>query len=204
MALQSPQLGRTALTLFATLAARRGSETAAMAMLAVVAGSLLMTLAAKVSVPFYPVPLSMQTFVAIGLGLALGPVRGGAAVLLYLAQGAAGLPVFAGTPQQGLGLAYMAGPTGGFLAGFLVQALVAGWLAERGWSRTPLRAMAAGLIAGAAIYPTGLLWLGALIGFDKPVLALGLYPFILGDIVKALLAALVFPLAWRAVEGSAR
>lgn len=163
----------------------------------IVAGSLLMTIAAKLTVPFYPVPLSMQTFVAIGLGLALGPVRGALAVLFYLAQGAAGFPVFAGSPERGIGLAYMAGPTGGFLVGFVVQAVVAGMLAGRKWDRTPLTALVAALIAAAAIYPTGLLWLGAVIGFDKPVLEFGLYPFILGDLVKSVLAALVFPLLWR-------
>lgn len=165
----------------------------------VVAGSLLMTVAAKMTVPFFPVPLSMQTFVAIGLGLALGPVRGMAAVLLYLAQGAAGLTVFAGSPAAGAGLAYFAGPTGGFLVGFAIQAFVAGQIARFGLERTHAGALGAALVAGAAIYPVGLLWLGLIIGFDKPLLELGLYPFILGDIVKATLAALIFPLAWRAI-----
>jgi len=163
----------------------------------ILAGSLLMTAAAKVSIPFYPVPLSMQTFVAIGLGLALGPVNGVLTILLYLAQGAAGFPVFASSPERGIGLAYMAGPTGGFLVGFLVQAVVAGMLAGRRWERTPLKALAAALIAAASIYPTGLLWLGVVIGFDKPVLEFGLYPFVLGDIAKSVLAALIFPLLWR-------
>nr|WP_249209850.1 biotin transporter BioY [Bradyrhizobium manausense] len=171
--------------------------------LTVAAASLLLTLSAKVTVPFFPVPLSMQTFVAIGFGLALGPVRGGAAVLVYLAQGAVGLPVFAGTPQQGIGLAYMGGPTGGYLAGFFVQAVVAGLFAQRGWDRRPLTAMIAALVAAATIYLTGLPWLGAVIGFDKPVIAYGLTPFIVGDVVKAMLAALVFPMAWKAIAEKA-
>jgi biotin transport system substrate-specific component len=162
---------------------------------------LLLAISAKVSIPFYPVPLTMQTFVVIGLGLALGPWRGIAAVLLYLAEGAAGLPVFAGTPEKGVGLAYLAGPTGGYLFGCLPVIAVAGWLAVRGWDRNPTRAFAAALLAGAVIYVPGLLWLGAVIGFDKPVLELGLYPFIPGDIVKAALAAILFPAAWRALEG---
>ena len=166
----------------------------------IVAGSLLMTAAAKVSIPFYPVPLSMQTFVAISLGLALGPVRGALSVLLYLAQGAAGFPVFAGSPERGLGLAYMAGPTGGFLVGFVVQAVVAGVLAGRGWKRTVLNALAAALLAAASIYPTALVWLGAVIGFGRPVLELGLYPFILGDLVKSVLAALMFHALWRSAR----
>lgn len=161
------------------------------------AGSLLLVLSAKFQVPFFPVPMSMQTFVAIGLGLALGPVRGALAVALYLAQGAVGFPVFAGTPERGIGLAYMIGPTGGFLIGFVLVALVAGWLARRGFDRNPATAMVAALLAGAVIYVPGLLWLGAVIGWDKPVLALGLYPFIPGDIAKAMLAAIAFPAVWK-------
>lgn len=173
-------------------ATRRATDLAVIA-----AGALLLALSARMSIPFYPVPLSMQTFVAIGLGLALGPVRGTLAVLFYLVQGAMGFPVFAGSPERGIGLAYMMGPTGGFLAGLAVQAALAGALAQRGWDRRPATALAAALLAGAAVYPTGLLWLGAVIGFDKPVLELGLYPFLPGDLVKSALAALVFPMLWR-------
>lgn len=191
------------MTLFEAVIEKRNPPKLVHEAVIAIAATLLLALSAKLTVPFYPVPLSMQTFVAIGLGLALGPVRGGAAVLFYLAQGAAGLPVFAGTPQQGIGLAYIAGPTGGFLFGFLVQAVVAGFFATRGWDRRPLTAMIAALIAGAAIYPTGLLWLGMVIGFDKPVIAYGLTPFILGDVVKAMLAALVFPMAWSVLAGKA-
>jgi biotin transport system substrate-specific component len=191
---------RTHMTLFEAVIEKRHPPKLVHEAAIAVTATLLLSLSAKLTVPFYPVPLSMQTFVAIGLGLALGPVRGGAAVVFYLAQGAAGLPVFAGTPQQGIGLAYIAGPTGGFLFGFLVQAVVAGAFAARGWDRRPQTAMIAALIAGAAIYPTGLLWLGMVIGFDKPVIAYGLTPFILGDVVKAILAALVFPAAWKALE----
>lgn len=185
------------MTLYAALIAQDRTRISAMDIVAVLAGSLLLALSAKISVPFYPVPLTMQTFVVIGLGLALGPARAAAAVLLYLAEGAAGVPVFAGTPQNGIGLAYMMGPTGGYLLGYLPAVLVGGWLAERAWDRSPLTAMAAALVAGAVIYVPGLLWLGSVIGFDKPVLQLGLIPFIPGDIVKALLAAIVFPAAWK-------
>lgn len=185
------------MTLFHALARRDGDTGFALNAATVVVGSLLLALSARISVPFYPVPLTMQTFVVIGLGLALGPWRAGAAVLLYLAEGAAGVPVFAGTPEKGIGLAYMMGPTGGYLAGYLPAAMLAGWLAMRGWDRNPLSAMTAALLAGAVIYVPGLLWLGAVIGFDKPVLAFGLYPFVLGDIVKALLAAVTFPAAWK-------
>jgi biotin transport system substrate-specific component len=185
------------MTLYNTLALRSGRRGVAADVPVVLAGSLLLVLSAKFQVPFFPVPMSMQTFVAIGLGLALGPVRGALAVALYLAEGVAGFPVFASTPERGLGLAYMVGPTGGFLIGFVLAALVAGSLARRGFDRRPATAMAAALLAGAVIYVPGLLWLGAVIGWDKPVLALGLYPFIPGDIAKALLAAIAFPAAWK-------
>lgn len=186
--------------LYESMANRRGWSSLAIDAATVLAASLLLTVSAKFTVPFYPVPMSLQTLVVIGLGLALGPARGGAAVLLYLAEGAAGLPVLAGTPEKGIGLAYMMGPTGGYLVGFYFAAVSAGLLARRGWDRSPITAMAGALIAGAVIYVPGLLWLGAVIGFDKPVLEFGLYPFLLGDIVKAMLAALLFPMAWKALE----
>lgn len=185
------------MTLYQAVAHRPAGRLTQADVVAVIAGSLLLTLSAKVQVPFYPVPMTMQTLVVIGLGLALGPVRGAGAVALYLVEGALGLPVFAGTPEKGIGLAYMMGPTGGYLAGYLPAALLAGWLAERGWDRNVFTAMAAALLAGAVIYVPGLLWLGSVIGWDKPVLAFGLTPFIPGDIMKAMLAAVAFPAAWK-------
>lgn len=185
------------MTLYQAVADRPTGRLTPADVVAVIAGSLLLTLSAKVQVPFYPVPMTMQTLAVIGLGLALGPVRGAAAVALYLAEGALGLPVFAGTPEKGIGLAYMMGPTGGYLLGYIFAALLAGWLAGRGWDRNVFTAMAAALIAGAVIYVPGLFWLGSVIGWDKPVLALGLFPFIPGDIMKAVLAAVAFPAAWK-------
>ncbi|WP_081964163.1 biotin transporter BioY [Hoeflea sp. BAL378] len=183
------------MTLYATLTATR-PQAPAMALLTALAGSMLLTLAAKVAIPFYPVPLTLQSFVVIGLGLALGARLGTLAVLLYLMQGALGLPVFTGTPEKGLGLAYMMGPTGGFLAGYVMAAFTAGYLAERGADRTALPAFLAALAAAAIMYVPGLAWLGVLFGWDQPLLAWGLWPFIPGDLVKAALAALVFPAAW--------
>jgi biotin transport system substrate-specific component len=109
--------------------------------------------------------------------------------LLYLAEGAAGLPVFQGTPQQGIGLAYMLGPTGGYLIGFAVAAFIVGSLAERGFDRNVFQLFAAMVLADAVVFVLGLLWLGSVIGWDKPVLQFGLYPFLLGDVVKIALAA---------------
>jgi biotin transport system substrate-specific component len=183
------------LTLYATLTAARPEKLAITALVAI-AGSILLTLSAKIAIPFYPVPLTMTTFVVIGLGLALGPRLGTAAVALYLVQGALGLPVFAGTPEKGIGFAYMMGPTGGYLLGYMMAAYVAGTLAKRGMDRSPLTALLAALIASAVIYVPGVLWLGALFGWDQPILTWGLTPFILGDATKAALAAAVFPATW--------
>ena len=160
--------------------------------LTVLAATLVLTLSAKISVPFYPVPMTLQTFAVIGLGFALGPWRAVMAVLAYLAEGAAGLPVFTGTLEKGIGLSYLLGPTGGYLVGCVFAALFAGWAGTRRWVESPLAAALAGMLAGAVVYVPGLLWLGAVIGFDKPLLQYGLYPFIFGDVSKAVLAALLF------------
>lgn len=154
-----------------------------------IAGSLLLTLSAKVKVPFYPVDMTMQPFVIVALGLALGGRLAFATALLYLAQGAAGLPVFTGTPEKGLGLAYLMGPTGGYLIGQAVAAGVIGTLADRGWHRSQLLSFVAGLFGLALIYGFGIAWLSNLIGFDK-AMTFGFWPFILKDLVGTALAAL--------------
>ena len=162
-----------------------------------VVGTLLLTIAAKIQVPFYPVPMTMQTFVVLTLGMAYGWRLGGATLILYLAEGAAGLSVFAGTPEKGIGIAYMLGGTGGYLVGFVLAAAVCGWLAERGWDRNVATTALAMLVGNVLIYVPGLLWLGSLYGWDKPILEWGLTPFILGDLTKLALAAAVFPFAWK-------
>ena len=167
-----------------------------------VLGSALLTLSAKVSIPFYPVPMTLQTLVVLALGLAYGWRLGVATVALYLLEGALGLPVFTGTPDKGLGLAYMLGGTGGYLLGFLPAVAIAGWLGERGWDRSPWTTAAAMLLGNAAIYVPGLLWLGALYGWDKPIFAWGFAPFWLGDVFKIALAMGLLPLAWRALGKS--
>lgn len=164
----------------------------------VLAGTALLALSAKINVPFYPVPMTMQTFVVLVLGAAYGWRLAGITVLAYLAQGAAGLSVFAGTPEKGIGLAYMAGPTGGYLFGFLVAAVLVGLLAERGWDRSPLRLFAAMLIAHIVIFVFGVAWLGTLIGFDK-AWAAGVAPFYFATLFKTALGAALVPAAWRAV-----
>ena len=164
------------------------------------AGTALLTLSAKIQVPFYPVPMTMQTFMVLALGMAYGWRLGGATLLLYLAEGAMGLPVFAGTPEKGIGLAYMLGGTGGYLIGFVLAAALCGWLAERGWDRRFMTTALALLIGNIAIYVPGLLWLGGLFGWDKPILEWGLTPFLLGDLTKLLLAAVALPTVWRVLK----
>ncbi|MGE3294907.1 MAG: biotin transporter BioY [Geminicoccaceae bacterium] len=156
------------------------------AVLLAVFGSLLLWASAKVQVPFYPVPMTFQTGVVLLIGLAYGPRLAAGTLLLYLAEGAMGLPVFAGTPERGIGLAYMVGPTGGYLLGFVAAAAIAGWTAER--SRHWLT-MVLGLFAGiVSIHLLGAAWLATLIGPAKAV-SLGVLPFLLGDAVKLALVA---------------
>ena len=161
-----------------------------------ICGSAALWVSAKVQVPFYPVPMTMQTFVVLVLGMAYGWRLAGATLLLYLAEGAVGVPVFAGTPEKGAGIAYMLGGTGGYLIGFVIAACLCGWLAERGWDRSILKTAAAMLLGNIVIYVPGLLWLGALFGWDKPILEWGLTPFIFGDLVKLALASAVLPATW--------
>jgi len=167
-----------------------------------VTGSIALTISAKISIPFYPVPMTMQTLVVLLIGMAYGWKLGGATILLYLAEGALGLPVFSGTPEKGIGIAYMMGGTGGYLMGFVIAASVAGYLASLGWDRNPLKTILAMLTGNIVIYVMGLLWLGALFGWDKPILDWGLKPFLFGDLVKIAIAAALLPACWRWVERS--
>lgn len=158
-------------------------------------GSALLIASAKAQIPFWPVPMTVQTLVVVLLGVVMGPRLGLATVVLYLLEGAAGLPVFAGTPERGIGLVYMAGPTGGYLAGFAAAAWLAGIAADRGWTKTHLmRALT--IAAGfAVIYALGAAWLSTLIGFPAALKA-GILPFLLGDAIKlALGVALIEAIA---------
>lgn len=163
-----------------------------------IAGSLLLTLSAKLQIPFWPVPMTMQTFVVLVLGTAFGWRLGAATVALYLLEGALGLPVFAGTPERGIGLAYMMGPTGGYLAGFLAAAVLCGRLAERGWDRSVWRTALAMTIGHLLILFLGWAWLATLIGPQKAYLA-GVEPFYAATVAKTLLAMVALPLAWKLV-----
>ena len=152
-------------------------------------GTLLLTVSSKIKIPFYPVPMTMQTFVVLFLGLAFGYKVGLATVSLYLLEGIFGLPVFANSPEKGIGLVYFTGPTMGYLIGFLVAVYFTKFISHQNvnWSSyKPLNALATFLIlftklliSASFIYILGLLWLGYLIGWDKPIFELGAQPFLL-------------------------
>lgn len=183
---------RTA-TLLSTVAPRGGLLQALACM---VVGSLLLTASAKVQVPFWPVPMTMQTLAVMVIGMAYGSRLAGATVLLYLAQGVAGLPVFAGPAP---GYTYIMGPTAGYLVGFAVAAVLIGWLAERGWDRSPLKALAAMAFGHAVVLALGVAWLSVQFGAEKAY-AVGLAPFWAATLLKTLLGAAVMQAAWRVVR----
>ena len=177
-------------------------------------GTLLLTISAKVKIPFYPVPMTMQTFVVLFLGITLGPKIGLLTISLYLFEGIFGLPVFAGTPEKGIGLAYFMGPTGGYLVGFLAATYVAGSFKYEScfdkFKFKPHLPLALRIIdaitssikisfknliklifAVSLIYIFGLLWLGSLIGWDKPIFQFGAQPFLLAELFKMLILSII-------------
>jgi biotin transport system substrate-specific component len=157
-------------------------------LLAIILGSIALTISAKIKIPFYPVPMTMQTFVVLFLGISLGYKIGLASVGLYLFEGILGLPVFSNSPEKGVGLIYFTGPTMGYLIGFLT----ASYLASKVNSKDSFLLLLSKLtIATSTIYILGLLWLGTLIGWDKPVIALGAKPFLLAELFKVVLLALI-------------
>lgn len=157
----------------------------------VLVGSLLLWASAKVQVPFWPVPMTLQTGMLYLIGVAYGPRLGLLTALAYLAEGAAGLPVFAGTPERGIGLAYMMGPTGGYLLSFPILTWMAGIAGQRGL-RWP--GMAATLAVATVVnYTLGVSWLATFLGFAKAV-EVGLLPFLLGDLLKAALVVALWEL----------
>ncbi|MBV0911471.1 biotin transporter BioY [Anianabacter salinae] len=162
-----------------------------------VAGSLFIALAAQIAVPFYPVPMTLQTLAILIVGLTFGARLGGATLLLYLAEGAVGLPVFANGAST---LAYMMGPTGGFLIGFAMMAVLAGLAVETGLARGFVRMAIAAVVVSLLLYVPGLAWPAALMGKTMPELWSGwMSPFLIGDAVKAVLAALVVTGGWAAL-----
>ncbi len=178
-----------------TLAAaiwRRSQDSLLNQAILIVAGTLLLAISAKVQVPFWPIPMTMQTFVVLLLGVVYGPRLGTITGLLYLAEGAVGLPVFA----QGSGMVYLLGPTGGYLFGFVFAMYFVGLAAQRGWDRSVYRMFLAMLIGEAIIFSLGVGWLSAAIGLAKAIDA-GLTPFLLAELFKMALVAVTVPLAWK-------
>tara|TARA_B100001750_G_C15068361_1_gene379853 strand:- start:4 stop:555 length:552 start_codon:yes stop_codon:yes gene_type:complete len=151
-------------------------------------GTLILTISAKIKIPFYPVPMTMQTFVVLFLGIVLGPKVALLTVSLYLFEGIFGLPVFAGTPEKGIGFVYFAGPTMGYLIGFLIAAYCAGsFRYDKGLVKTFFKL----IFSVSFIYIFGLLWLGFLIGWDKPIFELGAQPFLLAELFKILILTII-------------
>ena len=151
-------------------------------------GSLLLTLSAKIKIPFYPVPMTMQTFVVILLGITLGYKLALATVGLYLIEGILGLPVFSNSPERGVGLAYFTGPTMGYLIGFLSACFLASFVKN---DDNYLSIFLKLIFSVSTIYILGILWLGTLIGWDKPILKLGVIPFLVAEIFKIFLLTLI-------------
>ena len=150
-------------------------------------GSILLALSSKVKIPFYPVPMTMQTLVVLLIGICFGWKLGVATISLYLFEGIIGLPVFSGSPEKGVGLAYFMGPTMGYLIGFIVAAYTAGIFT---YDNNLVKNFLKLTFATSFIYILGMLWLGNLIGWEKPIFKLGAQPFLIAELFKILIATL--------------
>ncbi|MBT1155376.1 biotin transporter BioY [Aminobacter anthyllidis] len=173
----------------------KGAMRLATQLLLAVAGSLLLIASAKTKVVLGPVDLSLQTLAVLGIGAAYGLRLGVATLLLYMAQGAMGYPVFQSTPEKGLGIAYMLGSTGGYLLGFVAMAAIVGWAVDRGWGRSIVKMLGAMLVAEFFMMALGFSWLSLLIGAEKSW-QFGVVPFIVPDLIKVALAAAAVPAIW--------
>ena len=151
-------------------------------------GTLLLTISAKIKIPFYPVPMTMQTFVVLFLGMAFGYKVGLATVSLYLVEGIIGLPVFSNSPEKGVGFVYFTGPTMGYLIGFLFATFLSGYFNFKG---NILNNFIKLLISVSTIYILGVFWLGSLLGWDKPIIQLGVTPFLLAELFKIAILTLL-------------
>ena len=157
-------------------------------LLVMILGSMALTISAKIKIPFYPVPMTMQTFVVLFIGISFGYKVGLSTVCLYLIEGIAGLPVFSNSPEKGIGLIYFTGPTMGYLIGFLTACFLASKIKMED---NILMVLIKLIFAASTIYILGLIWLGILIGWDKPIFALGAKPFLLAEIFKILILTLI-------------
>ncbi len=169
----------------------------------VVLGIAVLAIAAKIKVPMWPVPITMGTFAVLSIGAAYGARLGLVTILGYMIIGALGFDVFAGSSAEAYGLDYMMGGTGGYLVGYVMAVAVLGLLARRGWDKSVMWMALAMLVGNILIYLPGLGWLGMQHGWDKPILQWGLTPFLIGDALKLVLAAVLLPALWKMV-GDAR
>jgi biotin transport system substrate-specific component len=176
------------------LADRVFSRSLLMDAVLVVSGAALVTIFAQLYVPLWPVPVTGQTLAVLLVGATLGSLRGALALVLYAVVGIVGLPVFS---EGTHGLGVLAGPTGGYIVGFIISAALVGWLSERAWDRKILKALATFAAGTLVVFAVGLPWLAIVLGltFEQTLVA-GLYPFLIGGAIKALLAAALLPLAW--------
>ena len=150
----------------------------------IILGSLMMTISAKIKIPFYPVPMTMQTFVVLFLGITFGYKIGLATITVYLLEGILGLPVFSNSPEKGVGLVYFTGPTMGYLIGFLSAVFLSGYFK---FGKNIFNNFFKILLSVSTIYILGLIWLATLIGWDKSVFELGAKPFLLAEFFKILI-----------------
>lgn len=185
------------------LGANEGAMRLAKQAALVVLGIAILAVAAKIKVPMWPVPITMGTFAVLSIGAAYGARLGLVTIFGYMLIGALGFDVFAGSTAEKFGLEYMMGGTGGYLVGYVLATVLLGTLARLGWDRSAPKMALAMLLGNALIYIPGLIWLGMLFGWDKPILAWGLTPFLVGDLIKLALAAALFPAIWKFV-GRAR
>ena len=185
----------TSRSLVSTALPEAGAGRIAAQILLAIAGTLLLTVSAKTKVFLGPVDLSLQTLAVTLIAAAFGMRLAVATLLLYLAQGALGLPVFQSTPEKGIGIAYMLGTTGGYLAGFVVMAAIIGWAADRGLDRNPFKFFGVIAIADAVMLAMGFAWLALLIGGES-AWQFGVAPFIVPDLIKVALAAALVPAVW--------
>ena len=151
-------------------------------------GSIVLAISSKIAIPFYPVPMTMQTFVVLFLGMAFGYKIGLTTVSLYLVEGIIGLPVFSNSPEKGVGLVYFTGPTMGYLIGFLFATFLAGYFK---YNENLLNNFIKLLISVSTIYILGVFWLGSLIGWDKPIIEIGVTPFLLAELFKIAILTLL-------------
>ena len=154
--------------------------------LAVLLGTIILAISSKIKIPFYPVPMTMQTFVVLLIGIGYGWKLGLATISLYLFEGMIGLPVFSGTPEKGVGLVYFTGPTMGYLIGFLSAVFLSGYFK---FGKNIFKNLFKILLSVSTIYILGLIWLATLIGWDKPIFDLGAKPFLLAELFKILILA---------------